>query len=83
MQVQQGMLLEDPIRENQIKMATEGVPLLTMDLVRERAREGLVIVTCASWQYYDFALNWVSHLRKLNVTNFLIGTSLALLYVDL
>ena len=70
------MPLDDPIRETQVKAAMDGVPLLTIDLVKGRAREGFVIVTCASWQYYDFALNWVGHLRQINVTNYLIGAFL-------
>ena len=61
------------VDEERIQAAMEGLPLLTIDLVKDRAKEGLVIVTCANWQYYDFALNWVGHLRKIGVTNFLIG----------
>lgn len=60
--------------EDRLQAAMEGLPLLTIDLVRDRAKEGLMLVTCANWQYYDFVLNWVGHLRKIGVTNFLIGT---------
>ena len=61
------------VSETRLKVAAEGLPLLTIDLVKENAKDGLVIVTCASWLYYDFVLNWVGHLKKIGVTNFLIG----------
>ena len=60
-------------RQAKLQAAAEGVPLLTIDIVKQQAVDNLVIVTFANWAYYDFALNWVAHLRKLGVTNFLVG----------
>lgn len=65
--------MNEEVSQRKIETAEEGLPFLTIDLVMERAQRGLVIVTCADWAYYDFVLNWVGHLRKLGVTNFLIG----------
>ena len=67
------MELDDDDIERSVKAALEGVPLLTIDIVKAKAVNGLVIVTCANWQYYDFVLNWVGHMQRLGVTNFLIG----------
>ena len=64
------------VNEERLQAAMDGLPLLTIDLVKDRAKEGLVLVTCANWQYYDFVLNWVGHLRKIGITNFLIGRDL-------
>lgn len=67
------MEIDDIVVEGKVKAALEGLPLLTIDLVKQQAKNSLVIVTCANWQYYDFVLNWVGHVRKLGVTNFLVG----------
>jgi len=60
-------------RFKKVKTALEGLPLLSIDLVKAAAVDQLVVVTCASWEYYDFLLNWASHLQKIGVTNFLVG----------
>lgn len=33
----------------------------------------LVIVTWANFHYSDFVKNWVSHMTKIGVSNFLVG----------
>ena len=55
-----------------------GLPLLTMDVIKNRTVDNLVIVACASWSSYDFALNWAAHLRAINVTNFIVGRALSI-----
>ena len=38
-----------------------------MDFVKKHARNHVVMVTWANYHYYDFVMNWVTHLRRLNV----------------
>jgi hypothetical protein len=61
------------LRLKRVNAALAGLPLLSISLVKAAAVDNLVVVTCASWDYYDFLLNWASHLRKIGVTNFLVG----------
>lgn len=35
------------------------VPLLSRDLARSHARDGIIIVTWANYHFFDFVLNWV------------------------
>lgn len=37
------------------------------------ALDNVIMVTWANDHYFDFVLNWVLHLRRLNVTNHLVG----------
>ena len=52
-------------------------------LVDRVAVDGAVIVTWANMHYYDFAINWLSHLDELGVTNYLIGAMDEELYAAL
>lgn len=47
--------------------------LLTPEKVKPYLRENIVMVTWGNDHYLDFIKNWVSSLRKLNVTNFMVG----------
>lgn len=67
-------LLEADTRAR-LEAVNHGLPVLTLELMRAAAKDNLLFVTCASWQYYDFALNWANHLRSAGVSNFLIGAS--------
>lgn len=46
---------------------------LTPEFVKMHAKDNVVMVTWANFHYYDFVMNWVSHLRNLNMTNFVVG----------
>ena len=52
-------------------------------LVDRVAKDGAVIVTWANMHYYDFAINWLSHLDEVGVTNYLIGAMDEELYAAL
>jgi len=67
-------MLDTASRFMRVNAALAGLPLLSIDLVKAAAKDNMVVVTCASWDYYDFLLNWASHLRNIGVTNFLVGT---------
>jgi hypothetical protein len=41
--------------------------------VQAIAKDGLLFVTFANHHYTQFALTWVHHMRRNNVTNFIIG----------
>ncbi|CAI5935012.1 unnamed protein product [Closterium sp. NIES-64] len=46
---------------------------LRREMVEQRQREGVVVVTFANHAFLDFVLNWVRHLTDLGVHNILIG----------
>ena len=37
-------------------------------------RDGVVMVTWANYNYLDFVQNWILHLKRINVTTYMIGT---------
>ena len=37
-------------------------------------RDGVVMVTWANFNYLDFVQNWILHLKRINVTTYMIGT---------
>lgn len=43
------------------------------ELVQQVAAQGTVIVTWANHHYLDFVLNWVHHLRQLDLHCWLVG----------
>ncbi|CAI5503493.1 unnamed protein product, partial [Closterium sp. Naga37s-1] len=46
---------------------------LRREMVEQRQREGVVVVTFANHAFLDFVLNWVRHLTDLGVHNILVG----------
>ncbi|VAH91799.1 unnamed protein product [Triticum turgidum subsp. durum] len=46
---------------------------LTRDMVRARARDGVIVVTFGNYAFMDFILTWVRHLTGLGVDNLLVG----------
>ncbi|GMI95573.1 xyloglucanase 113 [Hibiscus trionum] len=46
---------------------------LTKELVGERAKDNVIIVTFGNFAFMDFILTWVKHLADLGVSNFLVG----------
>lgn len=54
---------------------------LTKELVGERAKDNVVIVTFGNFAFMDFILTWVKHLTDLGVSNLLVGKLLNLLAV--
>ncbi|KMZ58542.1 Glycosyltransferase-like protein [Zostera marina] len=46
---------------------------LTKNLVEQRVKDNVIIVTFGNYAFMDFILTWVKHLTDLNVTNLLVG----------
>ncbi|MBA0796508.1 hypothetical protein Gohar_007271 [Gossypium harknessii] len=46
---------------------------LTKELVGERAKDDVIIVTFGNFAFMDFILTWVKHLTDLDVSNLLVG----------
>ncbi|CAM0903278.1 unnamed protein product [Alopecurus aequalis] len=46
---------------------------LTPDMVRARARDGVIVVTFGNYAFMDFILTWVHHLTSLGLDNLLVG----------
>jgi hypothetical protein len=44
------------------------------DAVQGLARDGLLFVTFANHHYTQFALTWVHHMRRNNMTNYIVGS---------
>lgn len=49
---------------------------LTKELVQERVKDNIVIVTFGNYAFMDFILTWVKHLTDLGLSNLLIGKKL-------
>ena len=74
LQVRQGMPRRTEEQEAAaLQAASQGLPLLNMGMVGRLAINNTIIVTWASWSYYQFALNIAAHMQRLGVKNFLIG----------
>lgn len=54
---------------------------LTKELVAQRAKDNVIIVTFGNFAFMDFILTWVKHLTDLGVSNLLVGKLLNLLAV--
>ena len=48
-------------------------PKKIREAVHKLAKDGYLFVTWANHHYTDFAMSWVKHLKKLGLTNFLVG----------
>ncbi|KAK4262979.1 hypothetical protein QN277_028462 [Acacia crassicarpa] len=46
---------------------------LTKELVQQRVKDNIVIVTFGNYAFMDFILNWVKHLTDLGLSNVLVG----------
>lgn len=46
---------------------------LTKELVEQRVKDNVIIVTFGNYAFMDFILSWVKHLTDLNVYNLLVG----------
>lgn len=46
---------------------------LTKELVQQRVKDNVVIVTFGNYAFMDFILTWVKHLTDLNLFNILVG----------
>lgn len=46
---------------------------LTKEMLENRAKENVIIVTFGNYAYMDFILTWVKHLTDLSVYNLLVG----------
>ncbi|KAK1318727.1 hypothetical protein QJS10_CPB04g01396 [Acorus calamus] len=46
---------------------------LTKEMVKQRAKDNIIIVTFGNYAFMDFILNWVKHLTNLGVFNLLVG----------
>lgn len=46
---------------------------LTKELVQQRAKDNVIVVTFGNFAFMDFILTWVKHLTDLGVYNILVG----------
>lgn len=46
---------------------------LTKELVQQRVKDNVIIVTFGNYAFMDFILTWVKHLTDLNLSNILVG----------
>uniref|UniRef100_A0A803P813 Nucleotide-diphospho-sugar transferase domain-containing protein n=1 Tax=Cannabis sativa TaxID=3483 RepID=A0A803P813_CANSA len=46
---------------------------LTKELVQQRVKDNIIIVTFGNYAFMDFILTWAKHLSDLQVSNFLVG----------
>lgn len=46
---------------------------LTKELVQQRVRDNVVVVTFGNYAFMDFILTWVKHLTDIGVDNLLVG----------
>ncbi|KAK9120310.1 hypothetical protein Syun_017927 [Stephania yunnanensis] len=46
---------------------------LTKQLVHQRVKDNIIIVTFGNYAFMDFILNWVKHLTDLGLSNLLVG----------
>lgn len=46
---------------------------LTKELVEQRVKDNVIIVTFGNYAFMDFILSWVKHLTELNLSNLLVG----------
>jgi hypothetical protein len=47
---------------------------LTKQLVQQRVKDNVIIVTFGNYAFMDFILSWVKHLTDLGLSNLLVGT---------
>ncbi|CAA3032822.1 Zinc finger AN1 domain-containing stress-associated protein 12 [Olea europaea subsp. europaea] len=52
---------------------------LTKELVQQRVKNNVVVVTFGNFAFMDFTLTWVKHLTDLGVDNLLVGNFLSIL----
>ena len=74
----QGALSSDEMPERRQGEYMEWPPThenyaLDRELVELVARDNVVLVTWANFHYLDFAENWVAHVKKCGITNYLVG----------
>lgn len=46
---------------------------LSKELVQQRAKDNIIIVTFGNYAFMDFILGWVKHLTDLGLSNLLVG----------
>lgn len=49
---------------------------LTKELVQQRVKDNVIIVTFGNYAFMDFILTWVKHLTDLSLSNILVGNYL-------
>jgi hypothetical protein len=49
------------------------IPRLSKQLAHRYTRNNVIIVTWANLHFSDFVLNWVAHVQRHGITNFLVG----------
>lgn len=47
---------------------------LTKQLVQQRVKDNVIMVTFGNYAFMDFILSWVKHLTDLGLSNLLVGT---------
>lgn len=46
---------------------------LTKELIQQRVKDNIIIVTFGNYAFMDFILTWVKHLTDMGLSNFLVG----------
>lgn len=46
---------------------------LTKELVKQRVKDNIIIVTFGNYAFMDFIVTWVKHLNDLGLSNYLVG----------
>ncbi|KAI6706882.1 hypothetical protein NL676_009844 [Syzygium grande] len=72
---QHGDALANPIwvAPKKSKMPSLKTFRLTKELVEQRVKDNVIIVTFGNYAFMDFILSWVKHLTELNLSNLLVG----------
>jgi len=46
---------------------------ISKEMVKRIAKDNMVMVTWANFHYLDFTINWVYHVKKLGIENYMVG----------
>lgn len=67
------------------KMPSLNAFRLTKELVQQRVKDNIIILTFGNYAFMDFILTWVEQLNDLGVSNYLVGEcrDLNLLYFSI
>lgn len=67
------------------KMPSLNAFRLTKELVQQRVKDNIIILTFGNYAFMDFILTWVEQLNDLGVSNYLVGEShdLSLLFFSI
>lgn len=55
---------------------------LTKELVQQRVKDNVIIVTFGNYAFMDFILTWVKHLTDLGLSNLIVGEHTCLILLS-